>query len=65
MFNICENYFLVSCKKKKWFVMDLDDLGSIKVGLDMDVVVISWNLLKWNLMLIVLIIVCIVLKFLF
>lgn len=51
--------------KKKWFVMDLDDLGSIKVGFDMDVVVISWNLLKWNLMLIVLIIACIVLKFLF
>lgn len=64
MFNICEIYFLV-IGKKKWFVMDLDDLGSIKVGLDMDVVVISWNLLKWNLMLIVLIIVCIVLKFLF
>lgn len=51
--------------KKKWFVMDLDDLGSIKVGFDMDVVVISWNLLKRNLMLIVLIIACIVLKFLF
>lgn len=45
--------------------MDLDDLGSTKVGSDMDVVVTSWNLLKWNSMLIVLIIACIVLKPLF
>lgn len=45
--------------------MDLDDLGSTKVGSDVDVVVTSWNLLKWNSMLIVLIIACIVLKPLF
>lgn len=51
--------------RKKWSAMDLDDLGSTKVGSDMDVVVTSWNLLKWNSMLIVLMISCIVLKPLF
>lgn len=51
--------------RKKWSAMDLDDLGSTKVGSDMDVVVTSWNLLKWNSMLIGLMIVCIVLKPLF